>query len=211
MDWTSTRTTLLFEQWINVEQLMAYVFLQRCLQQYKDTNELHPGRVLSFLKLKIWKGLGLVLVVIIILWGPLVLSVLGQTLISPYPNPVNSVTVQVSMAIRSDSGSDSVNVTFPLFTMESTMVTNSSQGQPFTCGSSPPNPPILASTQACSGLSRRYSDRIQVQNVVFNNYADSIWTATPESRTYISNLLNSSRFSVVFRYHATPAAACLRP
>ena len=195
MDWTSTRTTLLFEQWINVEQLMAYVFLQRCLQQYKDTNELHPGRVLSFLKLKIWKGLGLVLVVIIILWGPLVLSVLGQTLIPPYSNPVNSVTVQVSMAIVSDS----VNVKFPLFTMQSTMQTNSSQGQPFTCSSSPPNPPILASTQACSGLSRRYSDRIQVQKVVFNSYADSIWTATPESRTYISNLLNSSRVSVVFR------------
>ena len=207
MDWTSTRTTLLFEQWINVEQLMAYVFLQRCLQQYKDSNEVHPGRVLSFLKLKIWKGMGLVFVVILILWGPLVLSVLGQTLISPYSNPVNSVVVQVSMAIQSDS----VNVKFPLFTMESTMRSNSSQGRPFTCDSSTPNPPILASTQACSGLSRRYSDMIQVQNVVFNIYADSIWTATPESRTYISNLLNSSRVSVVFRYHAAPAAACLRP
>ena len=189
----------MFEQWINVEQLMAYVFLQRCMLQFKENNDVSPGRVLSILKFKIWKGVGLVLVVILILWGPLVLSVLGQTLIDPYTNPVNNATVQVSMNIQKTEPK-SVSVKFPLFTMESVaMQSGSAPEQPFSCDSPPPNLPDLASLQACSALSRRYRDRVQVQNIEFKHYADSIWTATPDSRGYIANLLNSSRVNVVFR------------
>jgi hypothetical protein len=113
MDWTFSSTTLLFEEWINVEQILAYVFRQRCAQEYKRANNLSSGRLLNFWKIKIWSGVGLLLIVVLILWGPLVLSVLIQIFSPPISNPITSASVEVSMKITIASSS----VTYSLFSI----------------------------------------------------------------------------------------------
>jgi hypothetical protein len=178
----------LFEEWINVEQLMAHVFRHRCFLQYKQSYDVFPGRVLSFFKMKLWSGLGLLFVVVLILWGPLVLSVLAQVYIAPTANSVKSAAVDVSMNIL--HGSRSSSVQYPLFTIKAREIL------PRACDSLPLNPLV---TSACN-QNFIVKSQIRVQSVEFNGYSDTIWTATPEIRDFISKELKEPDVKVNFRF-----------
>jgi hypothetical protein len=189
VDWTSSRTSLLFEEWINVQQIMVYVFRQRCMLQYRRSNGVQSGRVLSFFGIKIWSGVGLLLVVVLILWGPLVLSVLIKVLSPPSPNPIIGASVTVSMNVV--VGSTSTN--YSLFSISQRQLLQSD------CAAVAVqlNPSI---STACDQSSSMVQSKVQVQEIFFNSYSDSIWTATPESRDFISNELKMSNVKVSFRW-----------
>jgi hypothetical protein len=59
------------------------------------------------------------------------------------------------------------------------------------------NPSI---STACGQSSSMVQSKLQVQEIFFNSYSDSIWTATPESRDFISNELKMSNVKVSFRW-----------
>ncbi len=152
MDWTFSSTTLLFEEWINVEQILAYVFRQRCALEYKRANNLSSGRLLNFWKIKIWSGVGLLLLVVLILWGPLVLSVLIQIFSPPISNPITSARVEVSMKITIASSS----VMYSLFSIAARELT------PIGCSSS--TVALYASIfTACNRSSSFVQSKIQVR------------------------------------------------
>jgi hypothetical protein len=188
VDWTSSSTTLLFEQWINVEQILAYVFRQRCMQQYKRAYNVTPGRVVNFWKIKLLSGLGLLLVVVLILWGPLVLSVLIQILSPPIPNPITAANVQVSMNINVQNSV----VSYSLFSIAARQFVS------IGCSSSEAAQ-YPAISIACNRSSSLVQSKIQVQRISFNSYSESIWTATPEIREFISNELKMPNVRVSFR------------
>ena len=189
VDWTSSRTALLFEEWINVQQIMVYVFRQRCMLQYRRSNGVQSGRVLSFFGIKMWSGVGLLLVVVLILWGPLVLSVLIKVLSPPSPNPIIGASVTLSMNVV--VGSTSTN--YSLFSIGQRQLIQSD------CAAVAMqlNPSI---STACGQSSSMVQSKLQVQEIFFNSYSDSIWTATPESRDFISNELKMSNVKVSFRW-----------
>jgi hypothetical protein len=177
VDWTSTRTTLLFEEWINVEQIMAHVFRQRCTLQYKRVYGLHSGRLLSFVKIKFLSGIGLLLVVVLILWGPLVLSVFAQALAPPKTNMVQAANLEVSLNITNITSSSSV--TYVIFSIKAREFLNRCQFQ---------DPSVLLSGKSLTDPVWCESYKA-LQEIQFNGYSDSIWTATPEIRSYISQEL----------------------
>jgi hypothetical protein len=188
VDWTFSSTTLLFEEWINVEQILAYVFRQRCLHQYKRLNNVSSGRVLSFWKIKIWSGVGLVLVVILILWGPLALSVLVQILSPPFDNPIITAVVQLSMNIKFQSSS----ATYSLFSLSARELVS--------IGCSTSETALYPSiSNTCDRSTFSVRSKIQVQRILFNVYSESIWTATPEIRDLISQELMATDVQVSFR------------
>jgi hypothetical protein len=158
------------------------------MQQYKRAYSVTPGRVLNFWKIKLLSGLGLLLVVVLILWGPLVLSVLIQILSPPVPNPITAAKVQVFMNI---SVQNSI-VSYHLFSIAARQFVS------FGCSASEvaQYPAIL---NACNRSSSFVQSKLQVQRISFNSYSESIWTATPEIREFISNELRMPNVQVTFR------------
>ena len=180
VDWTSTRTTLLFEEWINVEQIMAYVFRQRCTLEYKRSYGLHSGRVVGFVKIKLLSGFGLLLVVVLILWGPLVLSVLSQVLTPPTFNNVTAASLEVSLNITNVMSGSSV--IYSLFSIKARQFVDR-------CRSGDADPAIFGDASVSSRASSfdgACKDGKLLQEIQFNGYSDSIWTATPDVRSFIS-------------------------
>jgi hypothetical protein len=156
---------------------MAYVFRQRCTLHYKRLYGLHSGRVLSFIKIKFLSGCGLLLVVVLILWGPLVLSVFSQVLTPPQKNPVQAANLEVSLNITNVTSGSSV--IYLIFSIKAREFLNRCQFQ---------DPSITLSGKGLID-SGWCSENKMLQEIQFNGYSDSIWTATPEIRSFISQEL----------------------
>lgn len=73
IDWTSTKTTLLFHKFVTVEEVKAALFNYRCDLDYERLLGMKRGQKLPF-AVKAGTGATLLFIIIVIVWGPLLLG-----------------------------------------------------------------------------------------------------------------------------------------
>ena len=105
LDWTCTPTTLDFFQWLTLENIYSVLYQREVTLAYRRTFQRHFGHAQP-VAIKFSTGVSFFSALAVVIWGPLLVSVISAKYAEPRSTPIVAVGMQVVLATYGPSGDD---------------------------------------------------------------------------------------------------------
>ncbi|XP_028289056.1 piezo-type mechanosensitive ion channel component 2-like [Parambassis ranga] len=207
MDWVWTDTTLSLSSWICVEDVYAHCFVLKC---WRESEKRYPQPRGQKKKRVVKYGMGglIVLLLICIVWFPLLFMSLIKSVAGVVNQPLDvSVTITLggfqpifTMSAQQNQLRDLTEEDFSSFisSYSYTPVCSLQYDTPYTQFVSSNNPVDCVSQSALQFLEAYSHEDVTVAEL--QGSSNSLWTISPPSRHYLSQVLNLDHFPLTLSW-----------